>query len=363
MLVYWAARRLLRDSNLAVAAMVVMATSLYFLKYAARAMTDVPCTFLFLCAICAGLVAEQRPAWYLAAGVFTGLSLLTRGLIGFGLPVIFALDFLIRRRRAPLRFVASAALLAFLPLAAWYAHLIAAHGDFFFTVHAAWLDREVFGALSPEWRRYTGVFEYAIMLAKSYWPWLPFLIVGIVVVVRRRDRRLWLLLIWMGVVLLLCGAAKSRVLRYMLPAYPAFAIGAAIGLGRVVSAERLRVGIRVATPLAATGVLAFAVFGAPRWHATEIRSMAEAATSATRPGERVGFYDSGQPRFDETNQLQWYGDRYLWILLSPQELTEALGTHRAQTYVVDQGTFESYFAGSGAHVVARSGHLVCVSLG
>ena len=54
------------------------------------------------------------------------------------------------------------------------------------------------------------------MLAKSYWPWLPFAIAGMVCVIRGRQRRLYILLIWFVVVLAMCAAAKSRVLRYML---------------------------------------------------------------------------------------------------------------------------------------------------
>ncbi len=66
LLVYWLARRLLRDRLAAVLAMLIMAGTLYFLKYAARAMTDVPFTFFFLSAICAWSLAEEDPRWYLA---------------------------------------------------------------------------------------------------------------------------------------------------------------------------------------------------------------------------------------------------------------------------------------------------------
>ena len=73
-LVYWLAKKLLRDRWLALLAMFVMATSVYFLKYAAHAMTDVPFTFLFLCAVSAWVLAEEDPRWYLVAGLFTALA-------------------------------------------------------------------------------------------------------------------------------------------------------------------------------------------------------------------------------------------------------------------------------------------------
>src|SRR5580658_3078340 len=58
LLVYWLARRLLNDTLAASVAMFVMLGTPYFIKYAARAMTDVPAAFLFVCAICAWSLAD-----------------------------------------------------------------------------------------------------------------------------------------------------------------------------------------------------------------------------------------------------------------------------------------------------------------
>ena len=91
LLVYWLARRLTGDPFTALLAMFAMATSLYFLKYAARGMTDVPFTFFVLCAVCAWTLAEEDPRWYLAAGASTALAQMTRSMMGLALPAIFAL--------------------------------------------------------------------------------------------------------------------------------------------------------------------------------------------------------------------------------------------------------------------------------
>src|SRR5580658_5179845 len=110
LLVYWLAHRLLNDTLAASVAMFVMLGTPYFIKYAGRAMTDVPTAFLFLCAVCAWSLATQHtqegdPRWYLAAGAFTAMALMVRGLIGFGLPVIFAVDLIALRRRPPWRYL------------------------------------------------------------------------------------------------------------------------------------------------------------------------------------------------------------------------------------------------------------------
>src|ERR1017187_1533886 len=321
LLVYWLARKLTGDAWTAVLAMFVMATSLYFLKYTAR------------------------------------------GMMGLALPAVFVLHLIVSRRRPPWRYAIPALVVAYLPLAAWYAYLVHLFGMWFLQVHSTWLRNEVYGGLSPAWRRYTGAFEYGWMLAKSYWPWLPAMLAGLAVVIRGRDRRLWLLIAWVAVVFALCAAARSRVLRYMLPAYPAFAILAALGLRKFVPERYLRTGLRVATPVMALAVVAVAAFPRTHCEAAEILPIAKAATGATAPGERVAFYDAGQPRFDEDNQLQWYGDRFLIRLFSRAELMEALRGSRARVFVLDKDSYRAYVAGQMSHqVLAESGHLICIRL-
>ena len=362
LLVYRLALRILNDSWAALLAMFVMATTAYFLKYAARAMTDVPFTFFCLCALCAWLAAEDDPRWYAAAGAFAGLAQLTRGLMGIALPIAFAIDLARRRPRPSRRYVATAFGLAFFPLIAWYAQIVYANRGHFWIDYSAWLDREAFGALSPPWRRYTGAFEYAWMLAKSYWPWLPFMLAGLVATVRGGDRRLRFLAIWSAVVFLLCAAAKSRVLRYLLPAYPAFSLFAAMCLARLIPSRRRLMSLRIATAIFAVLAGGVALFPRNPLHAAEIRPIAAAATAATPPGARVEFYDSGQPRLDEANQLQWYGDRYLNIMTKPEQLAAELAAPGARTYVIDRETYRRYFGSLPHQLLAESGHLLCLRL-
>lgn len=363
LLVYWLARRLTGDSVAALLAMFVMATSIYFLKYSARGMTDVPFTFFFLCAVCAWSLAEDDARWYLMTGLFTALALMTRSLMGMALPAVFVLHMLASGRRAPFRYAVPALVMAFLPLATWYAHLILTYGREFFSLHSTWLENEVYGPLSPWWRRFTGVFEYAWMLLKSYWPWLPFMIVGLAGVIRSRDRRSSLLIFWMAVVFAFCSVTRSRVLRYMLPAYPAFSILAALGLMKLVPQRYLANGLRTLTPVLGVLVIAIAVFPRAHWEAAEIRPIALAATAATSPADRVAFYDAGLARWDETNQMQWYGDRYLITLFDREKLFEALRQPRARVLVVDKDAYHNYIASHLAYqVLAESGHLICVRL-
>jgi hypothetical protein len=125
----------------------------------------------------------------------------------------------------------------------------------------------------------------------------------------------------------------------------------------------LRVGLRVATPVLALGVAVVAAFPRTHLEAAEIRPIAKAATAATAPGERVGFYDDGQPRFDEDNQLQWYGDRFLIRLFSREQLMDTLRGNRVRVLVLDKDTYRAHVASQIGHqVLAESGHLICIRL-
>jgi hypothetical protein len=286
--------------------------------------------------------------------VFTALAGFTRSMMGASLPLLFAADCVVRHRRPPLRWVLPALAVAVLPAALWYGHLIEAHRDFFVQVHSLFLEHEVFGGLNPAWRRYTGAPEYLWMICKGYWPWLPFLAAGIYFVVKQRRRDLYLLLTWAAVVFVLCSVTRSRILRYMLPAFPAFAMLSTVAL------ERLRVPLRWLIAVYAVIVAVVAIRQPGHWNALDTRPMAIAATQATGPGERFGFYDEGQPRYDETNQLQWYGDRYLVAYLERAKLDEAIANRSQTVYVVDKATFDSLRVPH--EVVAVSGRLVCFRL-
>ncbi len=362
LLVYWLSRRLLNDTLAASVAMFVMLATPYFIKYAGHAMTDVPTALLFLCAICAWSLASDNARWYLAAGLFTATALMVRGLIGFALPVIFAVDLMANRRRPQWRWLVPALLIAVLPLIAWYVHLLLMFRGRFVTLHEGWLNREVFGALNPPWRRYTGLPEYLWMLAKSYWPWLPATVGGIAIVARERRRPLFLLLGWMAAVLLLCAAARSRVLRYMLPAYPAFSICAAIALLRWAPRRLIDRTMNWLPALALAAAILIAVFVPATFHATEIRAIAEAEDRVLPAGTRVGFYDKGDPRVDEANQLEWYGNDVPVEPYTPAQFDEALHSRSIRVFLVDRGTYESRLRALPHDVIAQSGHLVTVRL-
>lgn len=362
LLVYWLAKRTLQSEHSALLAMFIMLATPYFIKYTAHGMTDVPFTFLFLAAVCAWFKAEEDPKWYLTVAMIAGYALLTRGLVGLTLLATLTIDGLGRKRKGS-AFVAIA--VSLLPVAAWYWSQHRQYGSFFWEVQSQFLNAKINGDDNGagSYRRYTGLFEYAWMFAQSYWPWLPFLFVGFWMALRQRDSRLTLLLIWCAVMYGACAIGGSRVLRYLLPAYPAFSILAARGIETLIPQRYVDVGMRWAIPAFVLVGMIAALFFPGNEHAREIKPIATAVRSATAEKERFAFYDEGQPRFDETGQLQWYGDRVMWILTDANAFDHALAEPVAKVWVVDSITYDKHFAArSEATLIARSGHLVCVRL-
>ncbi len=361
LLVYWLARRIWKDGSAAVTAMFIMLATPYFIKYTSHGMTDVPFTFFFTAAICAWILAAEKPAWYGAVVFFAAYALLTRGVVGTVVLATLGIDLLYSKR--PNKFLAIAALaMSAMPLAAWYAHLYYLHGDFFWLVQSTFLKSKIGGDTAGSLRMLTGVFEYAWMLVQSYWPWLPFLIVGIWTAMRQRDHCFTLPLIWIVVMYAACAVAGSRVLRYLLPAYPAFSLLATAGLLRLISRERIETVSFWLVPAALVASLGIAIFPPVSMHAEEIRPIADAARRAANEGERIAFYDAGQPRFDETGQIQWYGDRTMWILTDRAAFEHALAEPISKVWIVDDVTYAQHFASRPNTITARSGHLVCLRL-
>jgi hypothetical protein len=163
-------------------------------------------------------------------------------------------------------------------------------------------------------------------------------------------------------VLLLCAAARSRVLRYVLPAYPAFAILAAIGLLRWIPRRLVSRAMDWLPPLAVAAATAIVLLFPPAFHATEIRAIAEAQSRVLPPGTLVGFYDKGDPRNDETNELEWYGNDVPIEPYTAASFANALQAGSVQVFVLDLETYEKRIRPLPHEVIAQAGHLIAIRL-
>jgi 4-amino-4-deoxy-L-arabinose transferase-like glycosyltransferase len=229
-LTYLLGRRLYGPATGWVAA-VMLVTNATFHDWTTTLRMDSALTFGLLLSLYGYLQGRRRrgpPLFWLGLAI----GVLAKGPVRLA-PLLLVPVHALLRREAPgagrvLRWLAWSPPLL-LPVVAWYAFLVGQHGMKPFTDVAAdvaqsshvgaWaFAREAFGA-------------YVMKPLTTWWPWLPFLVLGVGMAVRqvrrgsRRARaRAALLLVWLGLNLVAAVAKPYHYSRYLMTLVPALAI-------------------------------------------------------------------------------------------------------------------------------------------
>lgn len=250
-----------------------LATMFRFVVFARLGLTDMPVVFFVVAALYGFVRASRRgsPGWALIGWTCVGLGILTKGPVGL-LPVAIWLVYApfsggsaALRSIRPLRGVVLAAAIS-LP---WYVAMLVQHGHAFldFAIGHEIVERAfVEGSFEPP----RNVFYYLKVWPGDAAPWSLLFIAGAIWVWRRwsildaaTKQAFTFSVVWFGCVLLVFSLVRSKVVHYILPAYPA----AALFIG--VFVERLRelvpnAGRRVVAAvysIAFTLALAYALIG------------------------------------------------------------------------------------------------------
>jgi len=103
--------------------------------------------------------------------------------------------------------------------------------------------------------------------------------------------------------------AESKVLRYILPVFPAFAILSAYALHRLLTPQRLPKFAQIAVLLLSLAGFITLAFPNYEIRGGDMRALAPVSDAATAPGEKVVLYTSGEYQWNYGTQLIWYGNR------------------------------------------------------
>lgn len=223
------ARRLFSERVGLLAALVLPATFQYFAQSRLAIFDVVLVAFMFLAfyAFLRALLDGDRAQAYYAA-MWAGLGTLTKGPIALLLPGLVAVAYLILRRgrlRWTLPWIGPAALYAAVA-APWYLIEWARWGwPFMQTVIGYYTVNRFVGVVegqSGPWWYYGPVFGFGMF------PWTAFLIAMIPYHLRRRvDDGSLLVLLWVAIPVAFYTAAGTKLPNYVLPVYPAAAVGIA----------------------------------------------------------------------------------------------------------------------------------------
>ena len=268
LLVFLIVRRLSDDFWLPICAAWVLMLSQYFMKYSLHAMTDVPFTFFVTLSIYLYLRGIERHWYWIPSGLSIGMGILTRSILGL-IPAAIIVSHLIYTRRGWVlrksQFWAGALLAVLLP-ALWFGVQYSLYGPQFIAGHFSFVTSKLtttggFGA--GHFLR--GLLVYPWLLLQLYWPWLPFMVAGLVsqtrVMFRSREDLAALSILSVVMVMGPFSLVDAKVLRYIMLAFPAFAILSAVSLNSAIGLKRAR---PVATFVAlCTIALLAAIFAKP----------------------------------------------------------------------------------------------------
>ena len=351
----------------------VLLTTPYFIKYSRHAMLDTLQTLLVTASLYLLLLGlqRQRTGWMdLGAGVLMGLAVLNKSVLGF-LPLAIYATYVLAARiplRRALRPGLWATILAGLALpGAWFAAVAARHGPAFVHRHLGYVVWQRTVAGDPDQvMSWASRLDYFTGLLSNFQPWLLLAVYGVWRLYRQEEepRRGLVPVAWAGAVLVLLSLPIAHKSWYVMPAYPALALLAGVGLEGLAGHWRERVAA-VLGAAAAAYILVISLTPVPlgRDHNRDLAELAEAIHATVPHGETVTSFDL-LPHWRYASPMYFYGDRLLTLPVTQwPEMTRilradhgAILTHRA---ILDR----LITAGMQADVVASSGDLVLLAPG
>jgi len=365
------AEELKDDSNyewLPALAALCLATTQYFLKNSSHAMTDVPFTFFFTIAIYLYLRGLKNGIFLPASGIAIGLAMLTRSPMGFFPLVIIFLHLLFIRRFKLLispYFIALLLLGAALP-AVWYLREYALFGDLFINRHFAnFLEHSGSTGARAAGQQFLWYFEYFFLIVRLYLPWFPLMFYGLFLAFGKVRAKFssaeLLLIIWFLVVLIPFSLVESKILRYILPAFPVFSILSAYSLVKLFSRQTLAKFSRSAVLILALAGLIIVFFPNFKKRAEDMRVIAPISDVASNPEEKIILYTSGELQWNYQMQLIWYGNRNTLLIKNRKEIENLLSEKKELVVVMDKLSYVDFKGETSSQitVLGESEKFVC----
>jgi 4-amino-4-deoxy-L-arabinose transferase-like glycosyltransferase len=256
-----------------------------FLSLSRVGMLETALTFWIMAALLLGWEAERRPRLIVFIGLPVGLAVMTKAWSGFlaaAIPMAFWLS-AGQPRASEIAAWALAALLAGLVILPWHLWQYALHGPQF--LHE-YVGINLTGRLFQTFEGHTGSpLDYLDILRRglSIWGYLwPLAYLWAVwKACSRGDRRLWLLLAWITLPLLLFSLAQTKLGWYINMIYPAIALLLGLILAELFT-ERLALGLVVAVMLVCCLRLPVPADGS-----RDVKQFALQAVQSLHPGEPI----------------------------------------------------------------------------
>jgi 4-amino-4-deoxy-L-arabinose transferase-like glycosyltransferase len=226
-----------------------------YMYHARSAVTDGPFAVFFAFTLMSFWIArtEKNNVFYYVMGLFLGLSVMTRQIPGFFILPVICLYILVSREFSILKnfhFYAGFFLSAcvFVP---WHLSMYLKYGNVFLTQYFNVTLMTAFKGYPTDYSSMPSLnpwYAYLQILVNNYWPWLPFLIAGVYMHIKKlgsyeneyRLKTIYFLL-WAVVPLLIFQLAKVKQYHYIVPLYAPFALISATAFNGFREETRMKV--------------------------------------------------------------------------------------------------------------------------
>lgn len=367
--VYFIARQLTGQVQVALISMAALMSTKYFMKYATHAMTDVPFAFFVTLSVLFCVIARNRPVFFLASGLAVGLAMLTRPFVGvlpLGLLVTHLLLTNHKDAPPPRISVAAVSIAIALPLL-WYGIQFRLHGIQSIYGPGALFFRQMTSRKMPGMLPILiGLLEYPWLLLKLYWFWLPFVAIGLCPLTRKaitgKEFGPSLLVLWVAWFILPMSFGSAKQLRYVMPVFPAFAVIIAIQIHPWFRKERWELFLRAFYCLAVAAVPILFLFPGTLMRATDMRKLAPIASSYSAPNQRLVLYTSGSYQWNYINQLLWYSDRLVDFCTTLDLIQKRIAAEPDIPIILDKDSFAIFneeLPNRGLQILGESEKFIC----
>jgi len=189
----------------------------------------------------------------------------------------------------------------------------------------------------------SGLLRYPLFLIKSYWPWLPLMVAGMwsqtKKAIKERDSTGLFLTLWVLALIVPFSLAEFKWLRYIMPAFPAFAILSAVPLNDWITAHWRRLFLKAAYAVLCLTMVGMALNPKYRVRPEEMRRLAPVAESATIPERKILLYTERDHPDAHMFQIIWYADRYCELLGNANEAIVKLEREPNAAVIMDKDVF------------------------
>ncbi|MFN0086852.1 MAG: ArnT family glycosyltransferase [Blastocatellia bacterium] len=355
---YFLTRELTDSYWMPVWVMLILLTTHAFTRFAMRAMTDVPFTFFFASSILFYLKGLNRRHYFLWCGLALGFAILTRSFLGLIAPGIIIAHLAVTGRASVLRsgyFLAGMGMAVGAPLI-WFLSQYQLHGAPFLAAHFSFTRDNLPLTSGRQPAQFAaGLLQYPRLLLEGYWPWLPLMAVGFWTAgkraIRERDSAACLLVIWVLAVVVPFSFARFKWLRYIMPAFPAFSILAAITLNAWIRTRHREAFLKIV--YVALWVTMAGMWINPKYRdrPEEMRFLAPIAETATAPENRILLYTERAPRDAHLFQIIWYANRNCELLGDFNEVVARLADSPGAAAITDKAVFHAALSGNDGGAV------------